>query len=686
MESFKPPQHFSYGRYTIERELGTGTYGQVYLCHDNSTGDDVAVKVGRPEQAYRQAACSEIAALSALKGNPDSPKILDTFSIDDRICIVSELLDCNLLEVLRSRGFSPLSLSEVGQVAAHVLGSLAAVHSQGFIHCDVKPENIMLKHPSLPMPLSPANSTQSSSGSSNHSGELGNHPNSASAARDVAADGHGGPFRGSYAIESTLSNTYSNADPNIRNFRNTTAQACAAKARFRRPYGRSTAEMHPAFIAAAAQPQNRYRWDGSGMTNYMVRPPPPLPLFCRTCLIDFGAVRRFYENTYHDIQSLWYRAPEVLCGLPYTTKIDSWSVGCVLFELFTGAAFLPGKDKHQQFQLIGQHIGLPLQSNFQKSGLPPHHHSISRELRKQHLTELLLRRREVGLKRWRDHQWKSVGAPKPAAAPGRRSSALSEGVDDPDHGMCPERLELFIDFLLRLLHPDDSERLSCTRALQHPFLEQSGCCCHDAASMPVATPAPATPAYLAATPIAAAPATQMSCVMATAHPMAMYASPMAVPLSCSPVYAATTGVPSATATTAPTAVAGPSPFLQLGLPTPNEAVFATAMTSQQLDSPIFASSPTVVYSSSTTTTASGTFAGPQSAASMYQQTPLVSIGMPPLMAQVQGQPLPPYVLTAAGPVSPLIRDCHGERCRHGTAPYVLYSFPQHAGCATVMSP
>lgn len=37
------------------------------------------------------------------------------------------------------------------------------------------------------------------------------------------------------------------------------------------------------------------------------------------------------------IQSRSYRAPEVILGIPYDFKIDVWSVGCVVAELFTGS-------------------------------------------------------------------------------------------------------------------------------------------------------------------------------------------------------------------------------------------------------------------------------------------------------------------------------------------------------------
>ena len=42
----------------------------------------------------------------------------------------------------------------------------------------------------------------------------------------------------------------------------------------------------------------------------------------------------FLVYTY--IQSRFYRAPEIILGIPYTTAIDMWSFGCILVELFTG--------------------------------------------------------------------------------------------------------------------------------------------------------------------------------------------------------------------------------------------------------------------------------------------------------------------------------------------------------------
>ncbi len=44
----------------------------------------------------------------------------------------------------------------------------------------------------------------------------------------------------------------------------------------------------------------------------------------------------FFSSVYTYIQSRFYRAPEIILGIPYTPAIDMWSFGCILVELYTG--------------------------------------------------------------------------------------------------------------------------------------------------------------------------------------------------------------------------------------------------------------------------------------------------------------------------------------------------------------
>ena len=53
-------------------------------------------------------------------------------------------------------------------------------------------------------------------------------------------------------------------------------------------------------------------------------------------IIDFGSSCFTTDHLTTYIQSRSYRAPEVILGLPYSAKIDVWSLGCIIAELYTG--------------------------------------------------------------------------------------------------------------------------------------------------------------------------------------------------------------------------------------------------------------------------------------------------------------------------------------------------------------
>lgn len=64
----------------------------------------------------------------------------------------------------------------------------------------------------------------------------------------------------------------------------------------------------------------------------------------QTKLADFGTCKDI-NYTYYDIQTRYYRAPEIILGYEYNGKCDMWSVGCMIYELLTGQTlFCPYKD------------------------------------------------------------------------------------------------------------------------------------------------------------------------------------------------------------------------------------------------------------------------------------------------------------------------------------------------------
>jgi len=61
---------------------------------------------------------------------------------------------------------------------------------------------------------------------------------------------------------------------------------------------------------------------------------------CLVKVIDFGSSCFVTDHLSSYVQSRTYRAPEVILGMRYTQKIDIWSLGCILAELFTGKVLL----------------------------------------------------------------------------------------------------------------------------------------------------------------------------------------------------------------------------------------------------------------------------------------------------------------------------------------------------------
>jgi dual specificity tyrosine-phosphorylation-regulated kinase 2/3/4 len=76
-------------------------------------------------------------------------------------------------------------------------------------------------------------------------------------------------------------------------------------------------------------------------------------------IIDLGSSCFDNKKIYTYIQSRFYRAPEIMLGITYSTAIDMWSFGCILLELMTGYPIFPGESEAEQFSLIMQYRGMP---------------------------------------------------------------------------------------------------------------------------------------------------------------------------------------------------------------------------------------------------------------------------------------------------------------------------------------
>ncbi|CAF1017536.1 unnamed protein product [Adineta steineri] len=223
-----------YYRYEVLETLGKGSFGLVLRCFDHKKKEAVALKIIRNKKRFQQQGLVEVNILTHLK-NLDSDNSLNIVHIKDHfyfrshLCITFELLGINLYELIRKNNHQGFSIHLVRRFATSLLQCLRVTSREKIIHCDLKPENIILRQ------------------------------------------------KGSSSIK----------------------------------------------------------------------------------VIDFGSGCFQPQRIYTYIQSRFYRAPEIILGIPYTPAIDMWSFGCILVELFTGYPVFPGENEQEQLSMIIEVIDLP---------------------------------------------------------------------------------------------------------------------------------------------------------------------------------------------------------------------------------------------------------------------------------------------------------------------------------------
>ena len=322
--------------------LGEGSFGQVVKCIDMETNQFVAMKVLRNKPIYIRQGMLEITMLELLNIYFDENceyhtlRLFDHFIYHDHICIVNELLSVNLYELMSENNCEGLSLSISRTFLQQILESLEVCYRNNIVHCDLKPENVLLV--------------------------------------DMTKD---------------------------------------------------------------------------------VR------------LIDFGSAC-FENNTlYSYIQSRHYRAPEVILGIPYTTSIDMWSLGCIAAEFFLGIPLFPGSCEYNQLYKIIKLIGPPPTDLLEKSKRTSKYFKKRKSLNDRIIYEL---------KSHREYDFDN----RESIEPNRDyydyisledfCNRVPIKFSSRDENRKEERRKAFYDFLKRIFTWNPEERMKPSEALQHPFI------------------------------------------------------------------------------------------------------------------------------------------------------------------------------------------------------------------------
>ena len=135
------------GRYSLERELGRGGMGIVYLARDLRLERVVAIKLLPPERAKDPAARERFVREARMAARLSHPHIIPIHAVEeigDFVWFVMAFVDGETLGA-RVRREGALKPAEAGRILREVAWALAYAHGQGVVHRDVKPDNILLE-------------------------------------------------------------------------------------------------------------------------------------------------------------------------------------------------------------------------------------------------------------------------------------------------------------------------------------------------------------------------------------------------------------------------------------------------------------------------------------------------------------------------------------------------------------
>lgn len=177
-------------------------------------------------------------------------------------------------------------------------------------------------------------------------------------------------------------------------------------------------------------------------------------------ICDLGSASPITENaTAPYLVSRFYRAPEVILGIPYDYGIDVWSIGCTLFELYTGKILFTGRNNNGMLRAIMECRGKFPHKLLRRGTLTYEYFDDLLNFQAQDIDKVtgraVVRMVDIKAKPVRDLRSRLIPKDKRMNEQERKE------------------LDLFVDLLDKCLDLRPDKRISPNDALKHPFISRS---------------------------------------------------------------------------------------------------------------------------------------------------------------------------------------------------------------------
>lgn len=241
-------------RFRRVRRLGHGGFGTVWEAVDTQLGRTVALKIAHaPDRETEERMQREARALAALS-HPNCVHVYDLVEEPDGLALVMEYLEGQpLAEIVDTAG--PLDDVAAGRLWATMASALAAAHSKGVLHRDVKPSNVIIDPSGVAHLIDFGIARSRGDSKLTATGMMVGTPDYV--APETAAGAPASPASDAWQLAATVSYALTGQPP--RGTRETPMAALMAAARAEPPTQLPRHSVHAKLLAASLDPQPRNR-------------------------------------------------------------------------------------------------------------------------------------------------------------------------------------------------------------------------------------------------------------------------------------------------------------------------------------------------------------------------------------------------------------------------------------------